>query len=597
MLDPRIYRTGLVAIALAVIVFAFSLQNPQGAEHTDLSPTAFDGGTAYASMRSLFKEDPVRAPGSPQDNAVAGDVQSALSSSTLKHAFSVSTSSFSADTAAGTQTLETVTGLDPGLSSGAVAVIAPRDGSGEASLSGTAVLMELAQALSTETLNRSVVLISTSGTAGSAGTSELAGQLSADHVEAAIVLGDLAGRNASQPVIVPWSDSRVVAPTALRDTLAAALRQQAGLSGGSPGVAAQLARLAFPLTLSPQGPLDTQGIPAVTLSLSGERGPTADEALYAGSPRIAGTGGAVLQAVDALDSGAPIAAPTSYLAFDGKLVPFWAIRLVVLALLLPLLLVSIDGVARARRRGHSVSASIGWVLAAAVPFLLAVVVLRGAKLTSVISTAPPGPVGPGVVPAHTAGAIVLLLVAIVLVASFALLRPLCIHLSAALGGGKIKSGDAPVAEGAGPALLMVACLVALLIWVHNPLAAVLLVLPMHLWVWVVDSDLQLPRPVALLMLLVGVIPTGLVVAYYVHAFDLGPFDLIWNGALLVIGGQIGLLAACEWCLALGCFASAVVIALSSRSHQREVPDAITVRGPASYAGPGSLGGTQSALRR
>jgi hypothetical protein len=44
--------------------------------------------------------------------------------------------------------------------------------------------------------------------------------------------------------------------------------------------------------------------------------------------------------------------------------------------------------------------------------------------------------------------------------------------------------------------------------------------------------------------------------------------------------------------------AALVVALRSRSSVTppETPQ-ITVRGPVSYAGPGSLGGTESALRR
>ena len=51
MLDPRIYRTGLMAVVVAVVVVAFSLENQQGAVGTTLPPEAFNGQTAYADMR------------------------------------------------------------------------------------------------------------------------------------------------------------------------------------------------------------------------------------------------------------------------------------------------------------------------------------------------------------------------------------------------------------------------------------------------------------------------------------------------------------------------------------------------------------------
>jgi hypothetical protein len=47
----------------------------------------------------------------------------------------------------------------------------------------------------------------------------------------------------------------------------------------------------------------------------------------------------------------------------------------------------------------------------------------------------------------------------------------------------------------------------------------------------------------------------------------------------------------------GCAAGAVMIALHGRVHDDAGSVPITVRGPSSYAGPGSLGGTESALRK
>src|SRR5690242_10363068 len=74
MLDPRIYRTGLVAVALAVIVLAFSLGDQQGPLTTTLAPEAFNGGHAYAAMNRIAKQFPSRRPGSPADAAIAGQV-------------------------------------------------------------------------------------------------------------------------------------------------------------------------------------------------------------------------------------------------------------------------------------------------------------------------------------------------------------------------------------------------------------------------------------------------------------------------------------------------------------------------------------------
>ena len=64
MLDPRIYRTSLLAVAVAVIVLAFSLTNQHGAARSTLAPDAFNGQNAYATMNKLATTFPNRRAGS-----------------------------------------------------------------------------------------------------------------------------------------------------------------------------------------------------------------------------------------------------------------------------------------------------------------------------------------------------------------------------------------------------------------------------------------------------------------------------------------------------------------------------------------------------
>ena len=74
-------------------------------------------------------------------------------------------------------------------------------------------------------------------------------------------------------------------------------------------------------------------------------------------------------------------------------------------------------------------------------------------------------------------------------------------------------------------------------------------------------------------------------------------DALWHGTLLIAGGQIGLFAAAAWSVVLGCLVSVVGLAVRIQRQPRPEDVPVTVRGPVSYAGPGSLGGTESALRR
>ena len=53
MLDPRIYRMGIIPVLLAVIVLGFSLEDQPGGLRTAVAPDAFSGPHAYATMRSL----------------------------------------------------------------------------------------------------------------------------------------------------------------------------------------------------------------------------------------------------------------------------------------------------------------------------------------------------------------------------------------------------------------------------------------------------------------------------------------------------------------------------------------------------------------
>jgi hypothetical protein len=67
--------------------------------------------------------------------------------------------------------------------------------------------------------------------------------------------------------------------------------------------------------------------------------------------------------------------------------------------------------------------------------------------------------------------------------------------------------------------------------------------------------------------------------------------------LLLAGGGAGVVTALEWSVVLGCTFSVVAIAVQAAREPRPEEAPVTIRGPVTYAGPGSLGGTESALRR
>jgi hypothetical protein len=71
----------------------------------------------------------------------------------------------------------------------------------------------------------------------------------------------------------------------------------------------------------------------------------------------------------------------------------------------------------------------------------------------------------------------------------------------------------------------------------------------------------------------------------------------WTGLLLVAGGGLGIATLLEWSIVAGCAVSVGLIATRAAREGAPEPAPVTVRGPITYAGPGSLGGTKSALRR
>jgi Peptidase family M28 len=587
MLDPRIYRAGLVAVALAVIALAFSVQDQQGPLTTSLAPDAFNGENASALTAKLAHDYPDRRPGSTGDDALAGHVAQTFT----RYGFAVSTSTFTARTALGKRPLETVTGTRAGLGNGAILVVAHRDAlstPATTQASGTATLLELARALAGETHHRTIVLASTSGSAGAAGATQLARQLGGG-VDAVIALGDLASPRLRNPVVVPFSNGLNVAPTVFRNTVGGALGSQAGIGAGTTGLVGQLAHLSFPLTLSEQGPFGTRGVPALSVSASGDRGDKGGGPVS--QDRITGLGRATLQTINALDTAPNLPSAKPYLLLYGKVVPAWAIRLLVLALIVPVLAVSVDGLARARRRGYSLPRSALWTLVCAVPFLLAFGAMVGARLTGLIAGAPPGPVGAGDVPMHTSGVLLLIGLAALLVLSAFALAPVRRMISRR--GGEGQESDA----GTGIVVLFLTCAVTIAVWVLNPFAALLVIPALHLWTWVLDREIGLYPPVAVAMLLAGLAAPVLLILFYALTLGLGPLDVAWNWVLMVAGGHIGPLAATLWCLLLGCTAGAcALVARGTQAFQAEEPQ-VTIRGPLTYAGPGSLGGTESALRR
>jgi hypothetical protein len=146
--------------------------------------------------------------------------------------------------------------------------------------------------------------------------------------------------------------------------------------------------------------------------------------------------------------------------------------------------------------------------------------------------------------------------------------------------------------------------------VRDPLTALLLVPALHVWLVFASPLRPSPRRVplaALAVVALGVVPLALLVAYYAAQLDLGPGGVAHTALLLLASGRVGVAGAALWSVAFGCLAAVGLVALAPPPVDDAAlggpedglgeREAITIRGPVSYAGPGSLGGTESAVRR
>jgi hypothetical protein len=604
VLNGRLYRAALAPLLLAVAIAAFSLSGQAGTYTSTLAPDAFNGQAAYAELQSLAARFPRRRPGSEGDTQLAAYIAQTLRGlgGSAAGGFSVQTRTVRGQTIDGERTLTTVIATRPGTTGAApLVLLAHRDAAGygaRAALSGTAVLLELARVFATSETRRTIVLVSTSGgSGGDAGAADYAAHAGVTP-DAALVLGDLAGAVAHKPFVVPFSDGVGGAPVALQRTVSGALTQEVGVDPGTPGALSQLAHLTFPLTLGEQGPLNGAGTPAVLVQVSGERGPSARETVS--EARLQNFGRAVLSAVYALD-GAPDlqgdAATQSGVPLQRKILPEWAVRLLLAALLAPVLLVAVDGLARLRRRRVPLARWLGWALACAAPFLLCALFLRVLGLTGVLA-APAGPVAADALPgAGTAWETVLAPLLVLAVAW--LCWPVALR--------RLGLPTRPNSDAAGMAVLLVLLGVAAVVWFVNPYAALLLVPALHLWLLVASPEWRFAggrahRVRALAVVALGFVPLALLVLFYARELGFDAGQAAHAAALLTAGGYVSPVGLLLWSLAFGCAGGMTLVALSPPASlsSEEVEGehfAITVRGPMSYAGPGSLGGTESALRR
>jgi hypothetical protein len=172
-------------------------------------------------------------------------------------------------------------------------------------------------------------------------------------------------------------------------------------------------------------------------------------------------------------------------------------------------------------------------------------------------------------------------------------------VAAALGAPRsVPDGGAPAAAAAIGVLLGA---LAVAVWIVNPYTALLLVPAVHLWLLATVPEVRLPRLGNLALVAAGLVPFVFVTTYYASEVGLDPLELVWAAVMVLSGGYAGPLGVLAWSAILSCGIGAALVAARKRRPPRDDgddgPPDVSIRGPLTYAGPGSLGGTKSALRR
>ena len=130
---------------------------------------------------------------------------------------------------------------------------------------------------------------------------------------------------------------------------------------------------------------------------------------------------------------------------------------------------------------------------------------------------------------------------------------------------------------------------AALIWIRDPLTALLVVPFLHAAPWLVDAERGPSRRISVILMLAVLVPLLLALATLAVDFGTGPIGLGWQFALVYAAGGAGVAGGLVTTLLAGLYA-AVLILIARPRDWSDVK--LATRGPMTYAGPGSLGGTE-----
>ena len=543
--NARTYRGTALLVAIPLLVAAFTVARPDDLPPSSLPPT-FDQQAAVEAARELALQFPRRAPGT----AKAGDAADWVAQRFRAYGFTVQRDTFEASIPGrGTVPLENVYAVAPGRSGEALVVMAHRDnvGSGPGAndnASGTGALLELARGYglrgalapgrTTAPLSpaHTIVFLSTDGGAfgGLGAVRFLERSPYRRRLQAVVNLAAVGGERGLR-LELAGDRPRSPDPT-LVQTAANRVRQRTGTEPRRTSTVGQLIDLAFPFSFYEQAPFVGRGVPAVTLTTADERPPrpvtdTLDELL---PHRIGQAGGAAEGILGSLDEGVALPGSTAtYVYLGPRLIRGWAIKLVLVAALLPFLLAAVDLFAHCRRRRIPLapafrsyrSRAAFWLWTGAIFGLLAVLGAWGDGVAR-----PPSP--------DTGFAGDRPLVALAIFAALALAGWFVVR-ERLLPRRPVSAEE----EFAGHvAALLALTVIALLTVATNPFALIFVLPSLHAWLWLPQVRYR-PPWIRAAVLCAGLAGPLLLLGSFAWRFELGA-DAAWYVAQLVALGYVPL---------------------------------------------------------
>ena len=544
---------------LAVVLTMFSFQSRPGPLEQGLpADVLFDGNQAADLATRIATQEPDRRAGTTGDRATAQLVADTFAT----RGFAGGGGSrpvvqrFTTDG----KRLVNVVGRRAGSSRRQIVIVAARDAASvpdaPGSAADTAALMQVARVYQGRPSEKTLVLASIDGShLGQAGARRLIEVLpEPDLVDAVVVVSDL-GAMSDKPPVQAWSNDSTRAGIALQRTVAESIRLELGSAPGGAGTFGQLARLSFPIGIGAQGVLLDSGYDAVRISGSGELPPGGSGPTTAIDPdRLGGLGRATLRTLTALDEGPrPEHGPKSYLQAVSQVLPGWVLSLLAGALLLPVLVASVDAFARARRRHVDVLRWLRWLGAWVAPFLAALALAQFLALVGATPSPPAAPVPPDDLPLDGAAMAVLAGIAVAMVLAYLLARWLAARPDPELG----RTPDL----GAGVALGLTIAAGSVLLWLVDPYAGLLTVPAAHLWMLLALTRPLPARRVRAVLIAVGIAPAVLVAIYYMFALSVDPLSGLWYLLMLVTGQSVGILTSLIACVMLAALCATVETSL------------------------------------